>query len=100
LWQAVAEKVSGEWNAKGNCMLVVGATYPEEMRTVRKLTGEMTFLVPGVGAQAGSVEDAVRAGLNGGGKGMIINSSRGVIFAADPGAEARKLKEEINKFRN
>ncbi len=99
IWQIVAEKVRDEWNGNDNCMLVVGATYPEEMKTIRGLTGEMTFLVPGIGAQGGELESAVRAGVNSAKKGMIINSSRGVIFAEDPAAAARELKEGINKFR-
>jgi len=99
LWQIVAEKVRDEWNANGNCMLVVGATYPEELAAIRAIVGEVTLLVPGFGAQGGDTEKAVRAGLNSAKKGMIINSSRGIIFARDPGAEAKKLKEEINLFR-
>jgi orotidine-5'-phosphate decarboxylase len=99
LWRVVAEKVRDEWNGNDNCMMVVGATYPQEMRDIRALMGDMTFLVPGVGKQGGSVEEAVRAGLNSEKKGMIVNSSRGIIFAEDPGAEAKKLKEEINQYR-
>ena len=51
LWLTVAEKVSKEWNENNNCMLVIGATYPKEMNTIRQIVGNMTFLVPGVGAQ-------------------------------------------------
>ena len=80
-------------------MLMVGATYPEEMKIARSITGEMTFLVPGVGAQGGDVEKMVRAGVNSEKKGLIIVSARGIIFAEDPGEEAKKLKEEINKYR-
>lgn len=102
----VAKKVTNEWNKLGNCMMVIGATYPEELAEVRKIAGDMTFLVPGVGAQGGDVEKTVKAGLNSRGAGMIINSSRGIIFASS-GAdfaevahqEAKKLKEEINKYR-
>ena len=100
LWQAVAKKVSKEWNKNGNCMMVVGATYPAEMKKIREIAGDMTFLVPGIGAQGGSVKDAVGAGLNSEKKGMIINSSRGIIFSADPAGEARKLRDEINKYRH
>lgn len=99
LWEIVAEKVADEWNYNNNCMLVVGATYPGEMKKIRQMTGDMTFLVPGIGAQGGDVEQAVTAGLNSSGKGMIINSSRGIIFAQDPKAEAKKLRDEINKYR-
>jgi orotidine-5'-phosphate decarboxylase len=80
-------------------MLVAGATYPDEMHRIREITGEMTFLVPGVGVQGGEVEATVRAGLNSEGKGLIINSARGIIFADDPASEARKLRDEINSYR-
>jgi orotidine-5'-phosphate decarboxylase len=99
LWQIIAEKVRDEWNENGNCLLVVGATYPEEMVTLRKLMGDMTFLVPGVGTQGGDIEKMVRAGLSAKKKGMIVNSSRGIIFAKDPAREARQLKDAINAFR-
>jgi len=59
----------------------------------------MTFLVPGIGAQGGEVEATVKAGLNSKKKGMIINSSRGIIFAKNPAEEAKKLRDEINQYR-
>jgi len=106
LYQIVAENVAKKWNKNKNCMLVVGATYPDELKEVRKIVGDMTFLVPGVGAQGGDVEKTVKAGLNSKGSGMIINSSRGIIFASSgpdfaevARREAIKLKEEINKYR-
>jgi orotidine-5'-phosphate decarboxylase len=99
LWQYIAERVRDEWNAHGNCMLVVGATYPDELRAVRALVGDMTLLVPGVGAQGGDIEATVRAGLNSRGQGMIINSSRAIIYASDPAAAARQLRDEINRYR-
>lgn len=99
LWQVVAEKVRDTWNANGNCMLVVGATRPDELRQVRALVGEMTLLVPGLGAQGGSVEEAIKAGINSAGMGLILNASRSIIFADDPAAEARALRDEINRYR-
>lgn len=99
LWQVVAQKVVETWNQNHNCMLVVGATYPEEMKAVRSLAGDMTFLVPGVGAQGGEVGPAVKAGLNSQKLGMIINSSRSIIFAQDPKTQAQKLRDEINRCR-
>ncbi len=99
LWQVVAEHISAGWNRHGNCMLVAGATYPDELAQIRTLVGDMTLLVPGIGAQGGSVEHTVRAGINSQGKGMIINSSRGIIFAADPAEAARTLRDTINRFR-
>lgn len=99
LWQIVAEKVSNTWNKNDNCMLLVGATYPEEMKKIRTMVGGMTFLVPGIGAQGGSVPEVLKAGLNSEGLGLIINSSRGIIFAENPKEEAKKLFEEIRKYK-
>ncbi len=99
LWQVIAENVAREWNASGNCMLVVGANQPDELRQVRALVGEMTILVPGVGTQGGSVEQAVSVGKNAQSKGLIVNASRSVIFAADPAAAAQQLRDEINRWR-
>lgn len=80
-------------------MLVVGATYPEDIKKIRSVVGDMTLLVPGVGAQGGSVSDVIKSGLNSKGLGLIINSSRGIIFSENPKEEARKLCEEIRKYR-
>ena len=99
IWQIVADKVSNEWNGNGNCMLVVGATYPDEMKVIRSLAGDMTFLVPGVGAQGGEVEATVKSGINSEKLGLIISSSRGIIFAENPAEQAKKLRDEINKYR-
>lgn len=99
LWETVAARVSAEWNAAGNCMLVVGATYPEEMRRIRATAPEMPFLVPGVGAQGGDVTAVVAAGLDARGMGLLISSSRGILFSDDPAAAARGLRDEINAAR-
>ena len=99
LWQVVAEKVSKDWNKNKNCLLVVGATYPKEMKKIRALVGEMTFLVPGIGAQGGDLQATLKAGLNKQGLGLIINSSRGIIFSDDPKSEAKKLRDEIRKYK-
>lgn len=99
LWQVVAERVSTEWNVRGNCMLVAGATYPDELKQIRACVGDMTLLVPGIGAQGGEVEQTVRAGLNSQSKGMIINSARAILFTDDPAEAARTLRDTINQFR-
>ncbi|OGL31294.1 orotidine 5'-phosphate decarboxylase [Candidatus Saccharibacteria bacterium RIFCSPHIGHO2_12_FULL_41_12] len=99
IWEIVAEKVANEWNKNSNCMLVVGATYPEEMKRIREITPGVTFLVPGVGAQGGDVGDAVRSGLDKSGKGLMINSARGIIFSEDPAKAAKALRDEINQYR-
>jgi orotidine-5'-phosphate decarboxylase len=84
LYQRVAMHVSNPrtWNYNGNCAVVVGATYPEELAEVRKIVGDMPILIPGIGAQGGDLETTVKAGVNSNGQGMIINSSRGIIFAS------------------
>ncbi|MDQ2950300.1 MAG: orotidine 5'-phosphate decarboxylase, partial [Acidobacteriota bacterium] len=93
------EKVSGEWNARGNCMLVVGATCPDEMRKIRSIAPDVTLLVPGIGAQGGDVHAVVAAGLDTRGGGLMINSSRGIIFSENPAVSARELRDEINAAR-
>jgi orotidine-5'-phosphate decarboxylase len=99
LWSIVAQTVCEQWNEHGNCMLVTGATYPDELKRVREIVGDMTLLVPGIGAQGGEVERTVLAGLNSQRKGLIISSSRGIMFAENPAEEARKLRDQINQKR-
>lgn len=99
LWQIVAEKVRDVWNENNNCLLVVGATVSEEAGKIRQIVGDLTFLMPGAGAQGGDIEATVKASLNSQKKGFILNSSRGIIFAENPAEEAKKLRDEINKYR-
>lgn len=100
LYKIVAEKIVGEWNINKNCLLVVGATYPREMIEIRKIAKDMTFLVPGIGAQGGDIKSTVKAGLNSKKQGMIINSSRQIIFSTNPRKETVKLRDEINQYRS
>lgn len=106
LYQFVAYQVSRDWNKNSNCLLVVGATYPEELAQVRKIVGDMPILIPGIGAQGGDVEKTVLAGRDSRGQGMIVNSSRGIIFASSgpdfaeaARAETLKLHNLINQYR-
>jgi len=99
LWQIVAERVSKNWDKNRNCLLVVGATYPKEMKKIRTLVGDMTFLVPGIGAQGGDLKATLKVGLNSIGLGLIINSSRGIIFSDNPKLEAKKLRDAIIKYK-
>jgi len=106
LYHRVAELAARQWNSRGNCLLVVGATYPRELAEVREITGNMPFLVPGVGAQGGDVDQAVRSGQTADGTGLIISSSRSILYASsgeDFAAAARKatmtLREQINLSR-
>lgn len=106
LYKKVAYTAARRWNVHGNCLLVVGATWPEQMAEIREIVGEMPFLVPGVGAQGGDVEAMVKAGQTPDGRGLIINSSRAVLYA-DKGedfsgaarAVAAALRNQINACR-
>lgn len=95
LWLAVAQRVAREWDVDGNCALVVGATYPEEMRQIREVAPRTTFLVPGIGAQGGDVRAVVAAGLDANGSGLLISASRSIVFSEDPAQAARAHRDEI-----
>ncbi len=106
LYQRIARIVATEWNGHGNCALVVGATFPNELAAVRKIVGDMPLLVPGIGAQGGDIEATVKAGRSAAGAGLMINSSRAILYAAsgeDFAAAARRAADEtriaINRFR-
>jgi orotidine-5'-phosphate decarboxylase len=106
LYQRVAETVARDWNANGNCLLVVGATWPQELAAVRALVGDLPFLVPGVGAQGGDVEAVVANGKTADGSGLVISSSRAILYAgngedfADAArAAAQDLRDTINRYR-
>lgn len=106
LYHRVAELAARRWNSRGNCLLVVGATYPRELAEVREITGNMPFLVPGVGAQGGDIDQAVRNGQTADGTGLVISSSRSILYASsgeDFAAAARRatmtLREQINLSR-
>ena len=98
VWEVVAECICREWNMHNNCMLVVAANYPDELKRARKLVDEMTLLILGVGTQSESIHRAVAAGMNAEHKGMILNCSGSIIFAEDPHAVARQMQEEINRW--
>lgn len=99
LYEQIALNITKSWNKKGNCMLVAGATYPQDLKRLRRIVGEnFWFLVPGIGAQKGDLEKVIKAGQNKKGEGIIINSARSLIFAAQPRKEAGKLKQSINNY--
>lgn len=99
LYQIVAEHVK-DWNTHGNLGVVVGATYPEELKEVRKIVKDMPILVPGVGAQEGNLANTLKNGWDSKTQGLIINSSRGIIFADDPREATLKLHQQIQESRN
>ena len=81
LYRRVAERADRHWNENKNLMLVVGATCPAEMAELRHAHPRLWFLVPGIGAQGGDLDSTLAAGLDADGGGMLISSSRGIIFA-------------------
>ena len=102
LFELVALKAS-QWNINGNIGLVVGATYPDELKVIRNNYPDMPLLIPGVGAQGGDLELTVRYGVDANGENAIINSSRQIIyasrdkdFAEKAGQAAAELREQIN----
>jgi orotidine-5'-phosphate decarboxylase len=106
LYQRIARMVANDWNANGQCGLVVGATYPQELADVRIIVGDMPLLVPGIGAQGGDIAATVAAGCSADGTGMMINSSRAILYASsgeDFAVAARHVaiatRDEINANR-
>ena len=102
----VARLATEQWNSNHNVSLVVGATWPEEIASVRRVVGDMPLLIPGIGAQGGDLEKVLKAGLDSKRRGLMINSSRGIIYAGSDrhyarsaGAAAQALNLEINRIR-
>ena len=105
LYEVVAQRVQS-WNKEGNCGLVVGATYPQELRTIRSMFPDMPILIPGVGAQGGDLEASVLAGMDAFGERAIIAVSRSVLYAGNgsdyataAATEAGILRDRINRAR-
>ena len=105
LFELVALKAS-QWNKYGNIGLVVGATYPEELRLIRQAHPDMPLLIPGIGTQGGDIALAVRYGIDAQGERAILNSSRQIIYASrdsDFAQAARRvaseLRDQINHYR-
>lgn len=103
LYLHVASMVAEKWNGNGQCGLVVGATFPHEIAKVRARVGDMPLLIPGIGAQGGSIPDTVHAGRDSQGRGMMINSSRAILYASRGDdwrdaatAAARDTRDAIN----
>lgn len=95
LYQVIATKIAKDWNKNGNLGVVVGATYSKELKKVREIIGDLPILIPGMGIQGGDLKATIKAGRDSQGQGMIINSSRGIIFAKDPRDATLKLHQEI-----
>lgn len=101
LYRRVARHASERWNAHRNLMLVVGATYIEEMTGLRREHPQIPFLVPGIGHQGGDLEATLRAGLNSTGDGLLVSSSRAILYAGDGSpAAVRTAAAELNTLIN
>jgi len=106
LYEIIAGYAVTKWNYNKNVLLVIGATCPDELGEVRRIAGNTVFLVPGVGAQGGDVQKVLEKGKTPDGRGLIINSSRAIIYAssgndfADAARNAAsELKDTINQYR-
>lgn len=101
VWKIVATHVTQNWqkDTQAELLLVVGATYPEDLKVVRSIAPNTTFLVPGIGSQGGDLEQTLQYGLDTDKRGLIINSSRGIIYSEDPKGAVKKLNQEINALR-
>ena len=106
LYQRVAETIARDWNGNNNCLLVVGATWPQQLAEVRAIVGDMPFLVPGVGAQGGDVQQIIQNGRGKASDALIISSSRAILYAGNgtdfaeaARAAAVKQRDEINRYR-
>jgi len=98
LWQHILRTAATEWNGNNNCLAVIGATRPGDLALAREIAGEhFFFLVPGVGAQGADLGQAIRAGVNQAGSGIIVNSSRGILKS--PAEAAAQLRDDINQAR-
>lgn len=107
LYLAVARRVARQWNTNGNCGLVVGATYPEQLGNIRQAVGDLPLLIPGIGAQGGDLAAVMRVGLDSQGAGLMISASRSITYASSGDdfaeaarREATRLRDEIEQLRH
>jgi len=100
LYKIVARHVAEKWNANGNACVFVGATYPEELREVRKIVGDTPILTAGIGAQNGDLEKILKAGLDSKRDGLIINASRSIIFASSGKDFAEAARTKASTIHN
>jgi orotidine-5'-phosphate decarboxylase len=98
LYRLVAGKAL-EWNERNNIGLVVGATYPQELKEIRQLCPQMHLLIPGIGAQGGDLEWAVRHGTDGEGRKAIFSSSRQILYASKGSDYARAARQAADQLR-
>lgn len=100
LYKRVARLAATQWNENNNCLLVMGATWPEQMADIRSVVGDMPFLVPGVGAQGGDIGAMVESGQTKNGSGLVISSSRAVLYASPKDDFANAARSVALQTRN
>lgn len=97
-YKVLARDITSQWNTNGNVGVVVGATYPKELKEIREIIGDMLILIPGLGAQGGDLQKAIQFGKNSKNEGMILNFSRSIIYASQGKDFAQKAREEVLKI--
>ena len=100
LYLVVARTVAESWNDNGNCGLVVGATFPEQLQRIRAAVGDLPLLIPGIGAQGGDLAAVMQNGLDSQGAGLLISASRSVIYASSGADYAQAARQEAERLRD
>jgi len=100
LYERIAHLAATSWNVNGQLGLVVGATYPAELARVRQIAAHLPLLVPGIGAQGGDIDAALRAGLSADGAGLVINSSRAILYAGSGESFAQRARQVAIETRD
>jgi orotidine-5'-phosphate decarboxylase len=100
LYERIARLAVADWNVNGQLGLVVGATWPQELARVRAIAARLPLLVPGIGAQGGDIEATLRAGLAAGGAGLVINSSRAILYAGSGESFALQARQAALETRD
>jgi orotidine-5'-phosphate decarboxylase len=98
LYLRVARKIADEWNQANNCLLVVGATWPEQMARLRAVVGDIPFLVPGIGEQGGDLPKILHAGQTVGGHGLILSASRAILYASQHADFAEQARASALRY--
>ncbi len=100
LFERIAQQISSTWNTFENCLLVVGGTWPKQLTSLRQSMGDMPFLVPGLGHQGADLNELIAAGITSAGTGLIISTSRQIIYADPSSSFAESARVEAKKLNN
>lgn len=100
LYKHIAKLATQEWNKNENCCLLIGATYPEELKEVRTIVGDMPILIAGIGAQKGDLEKTILNGIDTQKRGLIVNAARSIIFASHEEDFAERARESAQKLHD